>query len=140
FDVLARVVARSLYDPDAALDDDATVLGVRRRAHHRQNGEVDRERLPGHGPAALDLLPQRRRSRLCERRQDPECACVGNGGDQLRTADPHHATLDDGMLDADQLCEASLQAESREKQVDSNEYTHSRRGTEALRKSLAQVL
>src|SRR6185437_903874 len=136
-DVLARVVARSLDDPDTTLDDDATVLGVRRRTHGRQNGQIDRERPVGHGPATLDLLPQRIGRRLRECRQGPECARVGNGGDQLRTADPHHATLNDGMLDAEQLCEASLQAELREKQVDSNEYTHSRRGTEALHKSLA---
>jgi hypothetical protein len=46
-DVLLRLVAGGLDDPDAALDDGLAVFGVRRRFYRRQDGEVDAEWLVG---------------------------------------------------------------------------------------------
>src|SRR5581483_7147002 len=110
-DVLLRVMTRGLDDPDAALNDGTAILRVRWRSHGRQNGEIDREWPAGQRAAALDLAPQLIRRGLSESGQDAERARVGDGRRQPGAAHPHHAALDDGVFDADQLCESSLQAE-----------------------------
>jgi len=108
-DVLLRVVACGLHDFDAAVDDCLTVLRIRRRIDRRQNCQIHRERFVGHGTAALDLLAQSIGSRLCQRRQNAESAGVGYGGRQFSAAHPHHAALDDRVVDADQFGETCLE-------------------------------
>jgi hypothetical protein len=57
-DEVLRAVARGLDDLDAAVDDGLHVLGVRRRLHRRQDGEVHAEGLVRHRAGARDLVAQ----------------------------------------------------------------------------------
>ncbi|MNZ92962.1 hypothetical protein D3C78_1120100 [compost metagenome] len=100
-DVLAGVVAGGFEDLHAAFDDYVEVLVVGRRVDRRQQGDVHAERLVGHRPAAFDLARQILGGRLGQRGEDAQAAGVGDRRGHLGAADPHHAALDDRVLDAE---------------------------------------
>jgi hypothetical protein len=70
-DVLLRLVAGGLHDLDAALDDDLTIFGIRRRLDRGQDGQVYTERSVGQVATARDLFCQIFRRRLGQRGDEP---------------------------------------------------------------------
>jgi len=105
-DVFLRFIAGCFDDFDAGLDDRVAVFGIGRRFERGQDGQVHAERFVRQVAAAFDFLCQLFRRRLRQRGDETECAGVGDGGDQLRAADPLHAALDDGVLDPEHFGEA----------------------------------
>ena len=107
--MLLRLVARGLNDLDAAFDDGGAILRIGRRLDGRQDRQVHTEGLVGHFLAAGDLLGEIFRRRLGKCGDEAEAARIGDGGHERRLADPLHATLDDGMFDAEHLRKACLE-------------------------------
>lgn len=77
------IVAGSLDNLDALLDNDIAVLGIRRGGHGGQQGQVDTEGLVGHGAAAADLVAQVLGGGLGQGRQDSETTSVRHGRSEL---------------------------------------------------------
>lgn len=77
------VVAGSLDNRDALLDNDIAVLSIRRRGHSGQQGQVDTKGLVGHGAAAADLVAQMLGGGLGQGSQDSETASVRHGRSEL---------------------------------------------------------
>jgi len=77
---------------------------------HRVNEDVDAERLRGElsrtGNKCGDFLRRQKR-----RTQDAEASGLRHGGDQFGACRAGHPCRDDGMLDADGLGKASLDAD-----------------------------
>ena len=89
-DMFPRLLARSLDDCHAAVDDRLAIFGIGRWMDGRQDGEVHAERLVGHRPATIGLATKVVGRWLGERGRDPGAARIGDRRGKLRAADPHH--------------------------------------------------
>src|SRR3546814_9309380 len=82
------------------------MIRVRRLIHHWQGRQVDAEGLAGHCATALGLGAKRIGRGLRQRGENAETAGIRHRRREFCAADPHHAALDDRMLDAEQFGEA----------------------------------
>jgi len=81
------IVASSLDNLDALLDNDIAILGIGRRSHGWEQGQVDTEGLVSHGAAAANLVTEMLRSGLRQGSQDSETAGIGHGRSKLGGSD-----------------------------------------------------
>lgn len=77
------IVASSLDDLDALLDNDIAILGIGGRGHGWEQSQVDTEGLVSHGAAAANLVTEMLRSGLRQSSQDSETAGIGHGRSKL---------------------------------------------------------
>jgi hypothetical protein len=99
-DMLTRVVAGGFNDLDPALDNRAAIIGIGWRVERGQQRQVHPERPVGQAATPLDLGPQRIGRGTGQRGDDPQPARVRHSAGHIGRAHPHHAALNDGVLDA----------------------------------------
>lgn len=109
----SRAVSRRLNNIDLLLDNNASVCGIVRGNHGREEGQVDAKRLVGHRSASSDLFAQvfgcglGESGKLCYRETVFECvmecqtyyaqsSSVADSGSKLSVSDPLHTTLNNG--------------------------------------------
>jgi hypothetical protein len=81
------IVAGSLDNLDALLDNDITILGVGRRSHGWEQRQVNAKGLVCHGTAPADLAAEMLGSGLRQGGQDSKTSSVGDGRGELGSAD-----------------------------------------------------
>ncbi|MBM2831899.1 MAG: hypothetical protein HW414_951 [Dehalococcoidia bacterium] len=98
-----RAAPGGLDDLHSFLQGHGEVLPVVHLAGGGKEGDVDPEGPGGEVPRLPDLLPQLLAVGEGQSGQDAQSTRVGDGGHQLRSGEPLHGPLQDGMLDAQQL-------------------------------------
>src|SRR5271167_1339733 len=96
-----RIVASSLDNTHAAIDDCADITRIVRRRNYRQKRQVHAEWLARHFAAAPNLVCKCFRRSLRQGGYDAESTGIRDGGSQFGEADVMHATLNDWMVDAE---------------------------------------
>ena len=105
---LLRVIAGCLDDLHTALDDGLDVTGIVRRREGRKECQVHAKGLVRHLAAAGNLLGQKFRGALGKPRDDAKSASIRYSGRHLCKADIVHATLDNGVLYAEEFRDAGF--------------------------------
>jgi hypothetical protein len=99
-----RITCR-LDNLDPFLNSNLRVGHVIRLDDSGEKSDVHAEGLGGHSASFADLSAKELGRGLRQSGEEAEAASVGDGADELRFADPHHAALHDGLFDADRLRE-----------------------------------